>query len=306
MMRLRSLIETVSRGPSTVLLQGESGSGKELIAHYLHDMSPRRGGPFVPVDCTTLRDTLLESQLFGHVRGAFTGADSGSLGFFRAADGGSLFLDEIGELPLPLQAKLLRCIQERAVIPVGGTQPIPVDVRIIAATHRDLKAMVRAGSFRQDLYFRVHVVRVEVPPLRERRTDIALLVEHFLARIAADYGEPVKGVMPDAMQALISYDWPGNVRELANALERAHVLSAGRFLQLGDLPVEVRLAGEISGASSGEDIPPLEVVEKSLIIRALRATEGNQSQAARILKIERRRLYRKVRKYGLQTLSIQH
>ena len=243
MMRLWSLVEAVSDRSCTLLIQGESGTGKEFIARHVHAMSGRSDGPFIPVDCTTLRDTLFESQLFGHVKGAFTGADQATLGFFRTADGGTLLLDEIGEMSLLVQAKLLRCIQDRAVIPLGGTRPIPVDVRIVVATHRDLKAMVHRGEFRQDLYFRLNVVRLAVPPLRERQSDITPLAEHFLGHFASLYGEPVKELSPEVTEALAGYEWPGNVRELANIMEQAHVLSKQACVAVTDLPQEIRLAG---------------------------------------------------------------
>ena len=201
MSRLRPLIEALSGRTCTVLINGETGTGKELVARHLHALGPRRLKPFIPVDCTALRDTLFESQLFGHTKGAFTGAEQSTLGFFRAADGGTLFLDEIGEMGLQVQAKLLRCIQDRAVVPLGGVEPIPVDVRIITATHRDLKAMVVRGEFRQDLYFRLNVVRIPVPPLRERGSDILMLAKHFLHQFAKTDGAPVKHLSPDATQA---------------------------------------------------------------------------------------------------------
>ncbi len=300
--RLAELVEAVSRRNCTVLIHGESGTGKELVARYIHASSPRRGKPFVPVDCTALRDTLFESQLFGHVKGAFTGADRCTLGFVRAADGGTLFLDEIGEMSLQTQAKLLRCIQDRAVVPLGGVETVPVDVRIIAATHRDLKAMVARGEFRQDLYFRLNVVRIAVPPLRERGSDILMLARHFLAQFAASDGECPKELSPDAIQALEAYAWPGNVRELANVMEQAHIFSKTRLITAKDLPEEIRSAPAESLLASECGIVPLAIAERALITRALRAAAGNQSRAAEMLQIDRRRLYRKVRRYGLASL----
>jgi DNA-binding NtrC family response regulator len=302
MSRLRSLVEELGHKTCTILIQGESGTGKELVARHMHASGPRRHKPFVPVDCTVLRDTLFESQLFGHLKGSFTGAEHSTLGFFRAADGGTLFLDEIGEMNLHVQAKLLRCIQDRAVVPLGGVDPIPVDVRIIAATHRDLKAMVSRGEFRQDLYFRLNVVRVCVPPLRERGPDILILARHFLEQCARMDGAPTKYLSPDAIVALQSYDWPGNVREIANVMEQAHVLSRSGFVSASDLPEEItsRQAGTVPGIEAG--IVPLAAAELDLITRALRVTAGNQSRAAQMLQIDRRRLYRKVRQYGLASL----
>src|SRR3954471_3938285 len=208
MRRLSAQIDALGRRHCTVLLQGESGTGKELAAQSIHARSGRAGGPFVPVDCTTLRDTLFESQLFGHVRGAFTGADRSTLGFFRTADRGTLFLDEIGELEPAVQAKLLRCIQDSAVVPLGGVAPIGVDVRIVAATHRDLGAMMKSGSFRQDLYYRLNVACVHVPALRERREDVPMLARHALAELARLYEEPPRSLSRDALAALCAYDWP--------------------------------------------------------------------------------------------------
>jgi DNA-binding NtrC family response regulator len=302
MSRLHPLIEAVSHRTCTILIHGESGTGKELVARHIHATGPRRLKPFVPVDCTVLRDTLFESQLFGHVKGAFTGAEQSTLGFFRAADGGTLFLDEIGELSLHAQAKLLRCIQDRAVVPLGGVEPIPVDVRIIAATHRDLKAMVSRGEFRQDLYFRLNVVRIIVPPLRERGDDIPMLAEHFLEQFAGMDDEPAKQLSPDAIQALRAYEWPGNVRELANVMEQAHILSQNDLVTAADLVEEVRLVSADTVLETESAVVPLATAERALITRALRAAAGNQSRAAAMLQIDRRRLYRKVRHYGLVAL----
>jgi transcriptional regulator with PAS, ATPase and Fis domain len=303
MVELRSLIESAGCRACTVLIQGESGTGKELIAQYIHAASPRRSQPFVPVDCTTLQDTLLESQLFGHVKGAFTGAETSTLGFFRAADSGTLFLDEIGELTPAVQAKLLRCIQDRAVVPLGSVKPIPIDVRIVAATHRDLRAMVRNGDFRQDLFFRLNVVRLTAPALRVRQTDISLLARHFLAQYAELYDEPAKVLSDEAVRYLEAYEWPGNVRELANIIEQAHVLTKGSIVTPSDLPDEIRQAVALERMSdSQDDVMPLASAERMLIAQALRATQGNQAEAARMLRIDRRRLYRKVRQYRLRSL----
>ncbi|MCW5766373.1 MAG: sigma-54-dependent Fis family transcriptional regulator [Phycisphaeraceae bacterium] len=303
MQRVRRLISAVAPKDCTVLIQGASGSGKELVARTVHDESRRAGGPFIAVDCTGLRDTLLESQLFGHVKGAFTGAEQNTLGFIRAADRGTLFLDEIGEMDIKTQAKLLRVIQERVVVPLGGIKPIPVDVRLVAATHRDLKAMVARGEFREDLYFRLDVVRVEVPSLADRRTDVLALAEHFLERLAALYEEPVKRLSPEARQLLEAYRWPGNVRELANAVEHAVVMTTGDVIGVLELPERVRGGVALGADPATGPIITLESAEKGLIERALRATSGNQSKAADLLSIDRRRLYRKVRRYGLKHLA---
>jgi len=302
MRRLRTLIETVGRRNCTAIIQGESGTGKELVARQVHQFSNRANGPFIPVDCTTLRDTLFESQLFGHVKGAFTGADQATLGFFRAADGGTLFLDEIGELDLQVQAKLLRCIQDSAVVPLGGLDPIGVDVRILTATHRNLKEMVRRGEFREDLYYRLNVVQLNVPPLRSRRDDVIALAGYFLQQQSEIYQEPAKEFAAETVAALHAHAWPGNVRELANAIEHAFVMCTHGQITIHDLPEGLRTD---SGPAVDDDctIMPLEAAERSLIVRAMRAADGNQARAAAMLQIERRRLYRKVRYYGLQDLT---
>jgi DNA-binding NtrC family response regulator len=303
MRRLRELAVAVGRRECTVLIRGESGTGKELLARQIHLASRRATGPFVPVDCSTLRDSLLESQLFGHVRGAFTGAACNTLGFFRAADGGTIFLDEIGELLPEAQARLLRCLQERAVVPLGTVEAIPVNVRVIAATHRPLAEMVRQSAFRVDLYFRLNVVSLEIPPLRNRRNDIPLLTEQFLADMGRIYDEPPHKISPAAMQRLIEYDWPGNVRELRNVLERACALTQNQILIVEDLPSE--LTATQSGDSSpsvAKAIKSLAETERQVIASALRANGGIQSRTALVLKVERHRLRRLIRRHGLQSL----
>jgi DNA-binding NtrC family response regulator len=308
---LRSYIELVAPRSATVLIEGETGVGKEVAARQIHALSPRAGKPFVPVDCTVFSTELMESQLFGHVKGAFTGAVAAALGFVRCADGGTLFLDEIGELPLFVQAKLLRCIQERTVVPVGGVDPIPVDLRIIAATHRDLAAMVREGTFRQDLYFRLNVVRLNIRPLRERREEITSLARHFVDDIATAYGEPTKSLSTAAEAALIKYDWPGNVRELRNAIERAFLFCGDRTIEVAHLPDEIRIAAcpqptvdpWTHPTFEVDAIPSLADAERLLIARVLKVTGGNQSDAARLLDIERHRLRRKIVQHGLEHLA---
>ncbi len=312
--QLRSRIKAVAARNCTVLICGESGAGKELVARQIHAASPRAAGPFVTVDCTTLRDTLIESQLFGHVKGAFTGAEHSTLGLFRAADGGTLLLDEVGELEPHVQSKLLRCIEENAVLPLGAVESVPIDVRIIAATHRDLREMVRCGKFREDLYFRLDVVRLEVPPLRARRDDIVPLAEHFLAAHAEMYQEPVKTLSSDAKAAVQDYAWPGNVRELRNVTEHALVFAAGESITAADLPQVVRRAaakhrsngqgnnghGKNGRTQTGRRrIVPLEVAERCLIKRALRATGGKQTRAAEMLGVERHRFARLIRRHNL-------
>lgn len=301
--RLHGQVQVLGQRHCTVLLRGESGTGKELVARLIHTHSSRRHGPFVPVDCTALRDTLLESQLFGHTRGAFTGADRATLGFFRAADKGTLFLDEIGELPLPSQAKLLRSIQEGMVVPLGATQGIAVDVRVITATHRDLSAMVQRGEFRQDLYYRLNVACLRLPPLRDRRDDIPLLVDKCLEDLAVLYQEPARRVTRAAMDALLAFDWPGNVRELMNAIEHAHVFSPGNAdLDVTDLPEEIRLRPGAIAPEASRSLRTLEAAERDLIAEALRVYHGNQTRVAEALAIERHRLRRRVIYHGLTDL----
>ena len=300
-LRLRSQIEAVAQRRCTVIVQGDTGTGKELVARHIHAASDRARRPFVPVDCTTLRDTLSESQLFGHIKGAFTGAHQNTLGFMRAADGGTLFLDEIGEMPLTIQAMLLRCLEERAVVPLGGVKAVPMDVRVVVATHRDLAAMVEQGTFREDLYYRLNVAKVQVPPLRDRKDDIEHLGRYYLGWFADLYQEPVKELSPIALAVLKQHDWPGNVRELSNAIEHAAVFSTSRQLQPSDLPDSVR-AGSGSTVAGGR-IVPIEQAERQLIVDALHATNGNQSRAAELLAVERRWLRRRIVRYQLQELA---
>jgi transcriptional regulator with PAS, ATPase and Fis domain len=304
---LRSQIRHIAPRLATVLIEGETGVGKEMTAREIHACSLRCDKPFVPVDCTTFASELIESQLFGHVKGSFTGAARDTLGMLRCADGGTLFLDEIGELPLTVQAKLLRCLQERTVVPLGGVEPITIDVRIIAATHRDLTRMVREGVFRQDLYFRINVIRLTIPPLRERPEDIFRLASHFVDELAQFYQEPNKLIAPHVRQVLLQYHWPGNVRELRNVMERAFVFCNDRTIDLAHLPSEVRECGQHSsrqhssrqGASAGEAIPSLAEAERLLIARVLKQVHGNQSQAALLLDVERHRLRRLILRHGL-------
>jgi transcriptional regulator with PAS, ATPase and Fis domain len=288
----------VARRDVTVLVRGESGSGKELVAHAIHLASKRSKGPFRAINCAALPPTLLESELFGHVRGAFTGAVRDNPGHFRAADGGTLFLDEIGELPLELQAKLLRVLQERSVIPVGGRDPLPVDVRIVSATNRSLREEVAEGRFRADLMYRLRVVPLFLPPLRARREDVAVLVERFLARLSDDERK-IEHVSAGAMRLLESYDWPGNVRELQNVVEHAFVMGDGPVLLESDLPPELR--GEESHAARANVPPPTSgrTPEETRIRRALERVGGHRGRAAAILGMSRSTLWRKMRSYGL-------
>src|SRR5262245_5417652 len=294
------LIDAVRQNKSTILISGESGTGKELVARTIHQRSPWAESPFVAINCAGLSETLLDSQLFGHRRGAFTGAVSDHDGVFRAAGGGTLLLDEVAEIPLSLQAKFLRAIQEREVTPLGSTRPVPVDVRLIAATNRDMDAEVRAGRFRADLFYRLNVVHIEVPPLRARRDDIPLLVEHFLEEYSRQYRLAPKRVAPEALARLSAHDWPGNVRELQNAIERAFALSTGDDITEAELPPALtgRARRQPLDRPDGE-LPTLDEAEARLIAAALTESGGNKNEAARRLGIDRQRLYRKIAKYRL-------
>ena len=288
-----------ARHPSTVLITGESGTGKELLARLIHRRGPRAEAPFVAVNSAAIPESLLESELFGHVRGAFTGASSERRGLFEEASGGTLFLDEIGEIPVALQSKLLRAIQEGEVRPVGSNASRTVDVRLIAATARDLERAVRDGGFRSDLYYRINVVRLHLPPLRERREDIPELVRHFLTRHSHRLGVRVDRVTPSAMRALTTYEWPGNVRELENVIERALVMADGPELDEEHLPVLDRPRAE--GANDDLSVKRRTVeLERDLISRALERTGGNRTQAAKLLELSHRALLYKIREYGLE------
>ncbi len=268
-----------------------------MVARYIHANSDRAAAPFVPVDCSALSDTLFESQMFGHLRGAFTGAVCETLGFVRAAHGGTLFLDEIGELSLPLQAKLLRVIQERCVVPLGAEQAEPVDVRIVTATHRDLTAMVREGTFRQDLYYRLNVVTSLLPPLRERTHDVLPLAQHFLQLQADLYDEPCRTLLPEAARALEQHSWPGNVRELANAMESAHVLAKDQEIRLADLPPRVRHAHTSTPVVSELCLAEL---ERKAIVEALRRTNHCKAAASRLLGVNIQRLNRRIERLQIR------
>jgi two-component system NtrC family response regulator len=291
-----SLVRRVAASDATVLIRGESGTGKELVAKAIHYASGRAAGPLVRVSCAALPETLLEAELFGHEKGAFTGAHAARQGRFEAAQGGSLFLDEIGDLPLHLQVKLLRVLQEREVERLGSSRPIATDVRLLAATHRDLEAAIRAGTFRDDLYYRINVVTVVVPPLRERRADIPLLLDHFLARFARDNHKLIRGLTREARETLLRYDYPGNVRELENLVERAVVLTRDDVIGLGDLP---STAGGPEAAREQTLTAATEGLERRLIQEALAAAGGVQTRAAKALGISERMLRYKLGKYGL-------
>jgi transcriptional regulator with PAS, ATPase and Fis domain len=292
------LARSAARSNSTILVLGESGTGKELLARAIHAESPRARGPFLAVSCAALPETLLESELFGYEKGAFTGAVTRRRGKFEAAQGGTLFLDEIGDVSAKLQMDLLRVLEDRRFTRVGGTEPIEVEVRIIAATHRDLEQLVAAGQFRQDLFYRLNVIPVKLPPLRERGEDLPLLVESLLEQLGTELGRAVDGVSAEAMEMLLLHDWPGNVRELRNVLERGIVVAHGRILQESDLALPPR---ESPAAAPGGELPSLEEVEKRHVARVLDHVRGNVSHAARILGIDRSTLYAKMRRFGLRT-----
>ncbi len=295
MQKVYKLIEKVSQHNYPVLILGESGTGKELVARSIHFSGPRSQEPFVPVDGSALAPTLIESELFGYVKGAFTGALQSKQGLIEAADGGTLFLDEIGNLSQDIQAKLLRVIQEREIKPVGAKDQRPIDLRVIAATNRDLGGDVRTGNFRQDLYFRLNVVQIKLPPLREHKSDIPLLVHFFLEKFA-DPQRPPHGISEDAMRRLMAYDWPGNVRELENAVERAVALGSGPMLHVGDLPSNLQYGSSLPSAASDE-VVPVEEMERRMILRALKETAGDKLAAARLLGIGKTTLYRKLKQY---------
>lgn len=296
MQRVYKLIEKVSQHNYPVLILGESGTGKELVARSIHFSGPRCNRQFVPVDCSALAPTLIESELFGYVKGAFTGAVHSKQGVFESADGGTLFLDEIGNLPVEMQSKLLRVLQEHEVKPVGGNDRVSVNVRVIAATNRDLDAAVRQDTFRQDLFFRLNVVRIKIPPLRERKSDIPLLVQAFLEKFG-DLVSSMPILAEDAMVKLTAYDWPGNVRELENAIQQAVALGSGPILHSGDLPSNVQ-----NGPGSESLVPDnktlsLEEMERRAVLRALQESSGDKLAAARLLGIGKTTLYRKLKQY---------
>jgi two-component system response regulator AtoC len=296
------LAEKVARHPSTVLVTGESGTGKELVARYIHRASPRAAAPFVAVNCGAIPESLLESELFGHAKGAFTGATSERDGLFAEADGGTLFLDELGELPMPLQVKLLRALQEGEVRRVGDNDSRTIDVRLVAATARDLEADVSEGRFRADLYYRVNVMHIHLPPLRERTEDVPELIRYFIDRFNKRLGLQVEGATAATMRALVEYPWPGNVRELENVVERAMVLAEGPQLDVQQLPGLVVTPSTAAAATSPLDLSVkrrTEELERSLISEALERTRGNRTRAAKLLDLSHRALLYKIREYGL-------
>ncbi len=311
MEKLYRILSKVAQGTHPVLVLGESGTGKELVARTIHAFGPNASKPFLPVDCGSLVPTLIESELFGYVKGAYTGANRSKDGLLVAAEGGTVFLDEIGELSLDLQAKLLRALQEKEVRPVGATHRVPIKARIVAATNRDLAAMVEKGTFRKDLFYRLNVVNLRLPSLRDRREDIPLLAAHFLDRISRDRGG--KFILSDeALRTMMRYDWPGNVRELENSVERACALSSGPVLHLGDLPTQLQQQGleahRAAGAAASDDgdgdssasgVRTLADLEREAILGAIRALNGDKLQAAKLLGIGKTTLYRKLKEYGI-------
>jgi len=295
---LLEMIRSIACRRCCVTITGETGTGKEMVARKIHQHSDRSDKAFVPVDCTTLTGQLFESQLFGHVKGAFTGAVTDTMGFFRAADKGTIFLDEISEIPLELQAKLLRVLQENTVTPVGSTLIYPVDVRVLCATNRDLKKMVDGGEFRADLYYRVNVVNLAIPPLRERPEDILPLATHFLKALADFYEEPVKKLSTRTEAMLLGYRWPGNVREMSNAMERCHILNESRLIEPAALPAEILMAS-YEGSPADSPLPTLDAAKQRLIAEALKVTGGKKTAAARILGIDRRKLNRLIERLNI-------
>ena len=291
------VIRQVAPSRATVLVSGESGTGKELAAHAIHQLSPRRRGPFVAVHCAALSPQLLESELFGHEKGAFTGANERRIGRFEQASGGTLFLDEIGEIDAATQVKILRVLGERIFERVGGNKPMATDVRLVAATNRDLAAMVAAGTFREDLFFRLNVVQLQMPPLRDRREDIPLLCRHFLRETAKDNGKPFRELTGEALKCLVACDWPGNIRELRAAIEHGVVMAGGSKITLRDLPAALRATAGAGAAPRGPMPLNLGETELSLIRRALDESRGNRTLAAEKLGISRRTLHRKLREH---------
>jgi len=298
MERVYRLIEKVSLRDHPVLILGESGTGKELVARSIHYLGPRKDKPFVPVECSALVSTLIESELFGYTRGAFTGALQAKQGLMEAANGGTLFLDEIGEMSLEMQAKLLRALQEGEIKPVGSTERRPINIRIVAATNRDLELGIKNGTFRQDLYFRLNVVQIKLPPLRDRKSDIPLLATSFLEKFSR-HDDVTHELTEDAMRRLMAYDWPGNVRELENTIERAVALGSGPYLSVSDLPTTLQYP-TTERAPEKEELLPLDELERRAILSTLRQTGGDKQAAARMLGIGKTTLYRKLKQYQIE------
>lgn len=312
MKQVYKVIEKVSKADSTIHIRGASGTGKELVARAIHDKSPRRKKPFIGVNCAAIPSTLLESELFGHEKGAFTGAIKRKLGRFELAHEGTLFLDEIGDLPFDVQAKILRALQDKTITRVGGEKPISIDTRIVSATHRNMKEMVEKGDFREDLFFRLHIIPIELPPLKMRKSDIPLLVDHFISKLKKKTNQTINGIEEAALKALITYDWPGNVRELENVMEQAMVFCETQTLGVDDLPA---MLGQLkpSDVAPATDLPAvddprtldeiLESIEKALIVRAYESSGGVKTETARRLGIKASALYYKLAKYKIDDAS---
>lgn len=293
-------IDDVARSNATILISGESGTGKELVARAIHNRSPRREKLFVAVNCAAIPENLLESELFGHERGSFTGAHERQIGKFEIASGGTLFLDEIGSLPLPMQAKLLRAIQEKEIVRIGAGYPTPVDVRIISATNSDLRAAIKRYKFREDLYYRLNVIPIHLPPLRERKEDIPLLAGHFLNKYSREFGRKLKGIRKDALELLVAYDWPGNIRELENLIERLAVLSKSDYIEKDLLPPEIKGELPCKPAAAEDDLfKAVQRFEADFIHRALEKSGGRKNKAAKMLGIHRNTLLQLEKKLGL-------
>ena len=307
MKQVYDLIDRVAQTDASVLITGESGTGKELVARALHTRGARAHGPFVAINCAAMPDALLESELFGHVRGAFTDARSTRLGLFQQANGGTLFLDEIGELSLGLQPKLLRALQERKVRPIGGELEVAFDARIVAATNRDLESAAVEHRFREDLYYRINVIRIDLPPLRARGPDVLLLAQHFLLQFASTFGKQVKGLSKPAAEKLVNYAWPGTVRELQNCIERAVALTRFDELMLEDLPDKVqsyKRSQVVLDSGDPSELVSLDELERRYILRVLEALNGNKSLASQTLGLDRKTLYRKLQQYGVSTTAV--
>jgi DNA-binding NtrC family response regulator len=306
MKEVYDLLERVGESESTVLVSGESGTGKELVARALHRRSKRSAGPFVAINCAAMPEQLLESELFGHTKGAFTDARSARPGLFVQAKGGTIFLDEIGDMPVGLQPKLLRALQERSVRPVGGDTETPIDVRVVAASNRDLETAIEERKFREDLYYRINVIHVELPPLRARGADVLLLATHYLQHFATQSQKDVRSLDAEAAEKLSAYAWPGNVRELANCMERAVALTRNESIGIADLPEKIRnyrTSHVLIAATDPSELVPMEEVEKRYILRVLEAVGGNKTLAAQVLGLDRKTLYRKLDRYGSERSS---
>lgn len=302
MQRLFEMIGNVAKTQTPVMIQGQSGTGKELVARAIHESSFRNTQPYIQVNCSALNENLLESELFGHVKGSFTGADRDRVGRFEAAHGGTIFLDEIGDISFAIQTKLLRVLEENQIERVGDHQPVPVDVRLITATNKDLESLVDSGQFREDLFFRINVFPIDCPPVAERREDIPLIVREFITRGAGESGKDIQGVMPDAMERLMAYTWPGNVREIRNAIEYAFVLCPGGLIQTKHLPPKIADGGSLSNEKLSRSTPENTVREDTIL--ALRESNGNQSEAAKILGVSRVTVWSRIKKYNIDLRSL--